>query len=272
MEKKKMWLWGYTLQEVPGTVPFVNGPSHCSLETGADYLGMENVIFMNPMHGLENLSEENFSLIADRKEVICALNSKDYVYAAQKVSAFSVQHPNITGAVFDDFYPNAKNVEEEKSRIKNIYEGLKSENPDLKLYVVRYAHSPIEEIEPYLEYIDGIIFWVWVPTEHYFRTQFIKDLEKLKKYNKVLYQGIFIQNYGELEFFRYNEANPTNPELLELQLEKTACALDFGLLDGAVVLQNGWFSFYGFRENLSIIKNFFDWYNDTRTIRDEESK
>lgn len=269
MDKKKFWLWGYTATEFPATIPFVSEPSYCSLETGAKYLGVDNVIYLNSMHDDKSFNEENFSLIKDKNEIICALYNQDYKSSAKQISELSKVHKNITGAVYDDFYPNAKDIEKEKSKLKEIYENLKSENSNLKLYVVRYEHSPIEEIEPYLDYIDGIIFWVWVSTDSYLRVNYLKDLEKLSKYNKILYQGIFIQNYGEIEFAKSYRINPVDPKLLNLQFEKTAEALDFGLIDGAVILQNGWFSSFAYRENLGIIKDFIAWYNGTRTFQQD---
>src|SRR3989339_865131 len=101
--KKGLFVWGYVLDQVPGAIPFVTGSSHCSLETGVDYLGAESVIFMNSNHDIKTLDDKYLQHVAKCKEVICGLQPGLYAETAKEISRLSLTHKNIKGAVIDDF-------------------------------------------------------------------------------------------------------------------------------------------------------------------------
>ena len=98
----KLWVWGYVMDKIPGFVPFVNEPTSCSLETACRYLGADNAVFMNSMHDIDALDDGLFSHLRDRKNVVCALTHGKYAESAERISAFSLTHPNVCGAVLDD--------------------------------------------------------------------------------------------------------------------------------------------------------------------------
>ncbi len=54
----RFWLWGYVLDTVPGTAMFVDHTTSCSLETGAEYLGCDNILWMNSLHTLAEPSKK----------------------------------------------------------------------------------------------------------------------------------------------------------------------------------------------------------------------
>ncbi len=142
--------------KLPGPVPFVfPDGSSCSLETAAEYLGTPNVVLMNakwaePGH-LERLTS--------CRRVLCAIQVHDAAGAA-KLSALSKKHPNIVGAMIDDFYPvEAKEGILPVEVLKATYTALKSANPALKLYVVRYTTTKDEALIPYLPYFDVVNLW-----------------------------------------------------------------------------------------------------------------
>ena len=58
----KLWMWGYTLKEIPQACDYVYDPAgaYCSLETAARYFGADNAVFLNTAESLENLNEEQF--------------------------------------------------------------------------------------------------------------------------------------------------------------------------------------------------------------------
>ena len=57
MKNNQIWVWGYVLETVPGPMMFVNGQTACSLETAADYLGADNVIYMDSCTNRANLDD-----------------------------------------------------------------------------------------------------------------------------------------------------------------------------------------------------------------------
>lgn len=261
-KSNKIWIWGYVMSKVPEKMAFVPDLTYCSLETAANYMCADNVVFMNSTHNLEDLNEDLFKYVADRKQVLCGLTHGKYAEAAREVSLFSKSHPNIVGAIIDDFLdsvgPSAKMTVEELAEVSNA---LKSENPSLKLYVVRYSRQEIHEIDPYLEYIDGINFWVWVSTEHYWRYQYPIDILKLQEIGKPVLQGVFMHNYGEGWI-------PQDINMLKLQIPSIFSFLRTGKLEGCVILQNGWFCREDHREQVQWLKNYLDWYLGTITVRD----
>lgn len=78
---------------------------------------------------------------------------------------------NVTGAIIDDFRDSVgPSANMSVAELKKVYEALKSKNPALKLYLVRYSRQDQKELIPYLDYFDVINFWVWVSTDHYWRS------------------------------------------------------------------------------------------------------
>ena len=71
---KRFWVWGYTLDQVPGPAYFVSGPTSCSLETAAHYLDCSNVCWMNSLHSMECLTEKNCERLQEFETVFAALS------------------------------------------------------------------------------------------------------------------------------------------------------------------------------------------------------
>ncbi len=264
------WIWGYVMKEVPERLPFMNQATYCSLETAASYFGADNVVFMNSAHGIDNLSDELLHWVGGSRQIICALSHGAYAESAAKVSEFSLRYPNITGAIIDDFLdyggPSCNMTPEE---MREVHEALKSRNPALKLWVVRYSRHPIDEIEPFLDYIDGINWWIWVSTEHYWRYQYPLDLKALGKYKKPILQGVFLNNYGE------GLTQPLSLPLMELQMTKITDAMRnqalwYGHTEtvGCVLLQNGWMGKESHRAETMWLKSYIDWHIGTTTVRE----
>jgi len=268
-KNNRYWIWGYVMKNVPETIPYMPKATYCSLETARDYFGADNVVFCNSYHSIDAINDELLGHIADSKEIIMGLTHGAYAESAAKVSEYAEKYPNITGAIIDDFIDyNGPSYGMTVERMKQIHDNLKAKNPDLKLWVVRYSRHPIDEIEPFLDYIDGINWWVWVSTEHYWRYQYPLDIKALGKYGKPVLQGVFLNNYGE----GINE--PLDMPLVELQMVKITEAMrnsmkSYGHADvnGCVLLQNGWMGMESHRKQTMWLKDYVDWHIGTTTIR-----
>ena len=58
--RDKFWMWGYTMEQAETNLPFTGiYRSFCSLESAAEYFGMNNTVFMNSMHSLDRLEENH---------------------------------------------------------------------------------------------------------------------------------------------------------------------------------------------------------------------
>ncbi len=258
-----LWVWGYVLDSVPGPMPFVLRPTHCSIETAAEYLHADNAVFMNSTSDRHALNDELFTHMKGLKQVVCGLEHHKYAETAEMISRFSIDHPNVTGAIIDDFRDSVgPSANMSVDDLKEVYEALKSANPALKLYLVRYSRQDAEELIPFLDYFDVINFWVWVSTDHYWRTLYHYDIEKLRTVcNKPILQGTFMHNYGE----DWEAAIPM--DMLKLQCPKIADEMRDGTVSDWIFLQNGWFCRENHREALQWLKEYLEWYRGTWTRR-----
>lgn len=267
MKNNQIWVWGYVLENVPGPMKFVDGLTECSLETAADYLGADNVIYMDSCTDSRNLDDRLFKYVSKYKQVICGLDHEGYVDCARKVSEFSLAHPNVIGALIDDFRevtgPSRNMTPDQLLEVRNA---LKSVNPDLKLYIVWYhMRLELEDLLEFRDGFDGISLWCWNSTDHFWKALYSeRDLARLNFLmpEKEILQGQFLHAFGD-----GNVAQPMDQ--LKLQCSRIGEQLRCGAIEGWVILQNGYFCRESHHEQVQYLKNYLDWFVHTRTRRDE---
>lgn len=263
----KFWMWGYTQEKTGVPVPFTGSTkSYCSLESAANYFGMNNTVFMNSMHSLERF-EENLKFLSGSRQILCGLphGEKNAVEGAEFIGRMAAKYPNIKGIVLDDFlqlsgHPTTPEL------VRNIREKLRSGRPDLEIYVVMYSDLNHLDIAPYLDLIDGIMLWRWVSTEHFWRAEFGPLLHRFKaNYGKKLLHGVYLQNYGEYS----SSSHPVDFELWKLQWMKILGSMrgTYAFLDGCVLLQNAWVGNPEFRDHAVWLKDTIEWFCGTTTER-----
>jgi hypothetical protein len=277
------WTWGYVIPgKLPGAVPFVGeGGSRCSLETAATYLGTPNVVLMgvNWEEGDAYIKrvEEGMERLRGCKRVLVQISVLNPALAA-KISSLSKKYPNIVGGLVDDFYPVEEKIPVDT--VKAVYAGLKSENPSLKLYMVRYTHGKDEELIPYLPYFDVVNLWVWVANKEEWTTQIDARIERLKQVtNKPVVMGLFLHDYGiektdpkaaqekGKEEEPWGWTRPVPMDILEAQFVKTSDLLRKGKIEGFIMLQNGWMDHESHRPQIQWTKQYLDWLFQTETVR-----
>lgn len=261
--RPRLWIWGYVLEHVPGPMMFVDRPTYCSLETAADYLQADHVVYMDSTTHLLNLDDRLYRHVTRCRQVVCGLEHGNYAKAAAAVSEFSLTHPNVAGAIIDDFREvHGPSRDMTPDDLRAVRGALKSRNPSLQLYLVRYSHQNQEELLPFADAFDVINFWVWVSTDHYWRYQYGNDILNLKNtFGKPILQGMFMHNYGE------DWDEPMPQPMLELQCRKISDQLQAGHIDGWCILQNGWFCRHSHRQQVQWLKNYLDWFYGTTTFR-----
>lgn len=260
--RDKAWTWGYVIQgSLPGKVPFISdsgrapfhGTSSCSLESGAELLGTPNVVFMNSNHDRNTLTPDCLDALGSRRRVLCALQHGQYADTARRVSALSKQYPQIVGGLIDDFRERtgpSKAIT--AAETKTIYEALKSANPALRLYLVRYTWQDQKELIPFLPYFDAINLWVWAAEEKPWRETIGAEIDRIRALtHKPILLGLFIHDYGGT-----GKAVPMN--VLELQTNKAAELTRSGKIEGFVILQNGWFDHEDHREQVQWLRRRLD--------------
>ena len=276
MNREKFWVWGYILDKVPGTVPFVNESTCCSLETGVRYMGCEGAFWMNGLHSLEALCDEQLERLKGIPNIICGLthietNGPDlggwkllYREAAERISELSLKYPAIKGALIDDFRADAGpsfNITPEY--VHEVSVALKAENPALKLYVVQYhtTQDSVKDLQPFKNDIDGISIWNWIPTEYFWKALYGSEIRHLREAypDKEIIQGQFIHDFG-------GKSGPMPMNFVEMQSACIAGQLNSGTIDGWCLLQSGFFSHPNHRQQLEYMRNFWNWYCGTRTV------
>ena len=188
---------------------------------------------------------EDLDRLKGCKRVLCTMHAGDAATAA-KISVLSKHYPNIVGAMVDDFYPVEAKMPVEK--LKAAYTALKSENPSLKLYVVRYTNCKDEELIPYLPYFDAINLWVWVANKQAWGSEMDQRIEKLVKItHKPILMGLFLHDYGPpppadlpKNAPTWSWTKPVPLEIVQTQFVKATELLRSGKIEGFVILQNGW--------------------------------
>ena len=276
--ESKFWLWGYTLETIPGTAFFVPGETRCSLETAAHYLGCDGVFWMNGLHDLDAFNDRHMKLLKEFPSVICGLTHIEtngpgkggwrmlYKEAAARVAALAKRYPNIKGAIIDDFLhvegPSRDMTPDELHEVNAV---LKADDPSLMLYVVHYhvTQAPGQLI-PFQEDFDGMTTWAWNSTNDFWNSLYEKEIREMRQLypNKRVIQGLFLNAYGDLGD---NAAQPMDQ--LELQCERISPMLDEGVVDGWCALQNGHLCRESHRRQVMFLKAYWEWYRGTRTVR-----
>ena len=274
---KRFWLWGYTLEQIPGRAMFVDQKTRCSLETAAEYLGCGSVVWMNSAHDLAELDGPGLSYLAEIPQVVCGLThietngpgkggwERHYVESAAKISALSRRFPNIQGALIDDFLCDGPSKDITPEEVHEIAVALKSENPALKLYVVHYFDSQTPEIlAPFRADLDAIVVWSWHSTDYFWKALYQDALKRLRECHpdKQIIQGLFVNAYGDGD-----PRTPQPMDQLELQCQCISSRLDAGVIDGWCALQNGQLCFESHRRQAMFLKDYWEWYQGTRTVR-----
>ncbi|MBE6356608.1 MAG: hypothetical protein E7058_05800 [Lentisphaerae bacterium] len=277
MSKKdnRFWVWGYTLDKVPGPSYFVNGPTSCSLETAADYLGCSNLCWMNSLHSMDAICDQNFTRLERFESILCGLTHIEHDYpgsgkwemfykeSAAKIAEYSRKYPNIKGVILDDFRapegPSGKLTDED---LHVINAAMKEVNPDLKLYLVQYhTRQDFTKLESCSKDFDGLSIWSWRSTDYFWNALYEDDIMLLRRLfpDKDIIQGQFIHAYGDA-----GGAQPMDQMIL--QCNKIAKELDRNSINGWCALQSGYFCRLDHREQVEYLKNFWNWFRDTHTI------
>ena len=155
---------------------------------------------------------------------------------AAQLSAVSKKYPNIVGAMIDDFLPVIDKPPVDQ--VKALYAALKSQNPALKLYVVRYTNAKDEELIPYLPYIDVINLWVWEGNKDEWGAKIDRRLEKLVQLtHKPVVIGLYLHDYGapppdKKPRAPWSWTKPLALDILEAQYVKTTGLLRTERLKG----------------------------------------
>lgn len=276
-----IWMWGYVIDAIPGGMPYSTaGKTYCSLETAAEYMNVNNIIYMNTRFTAETIKSchsggveipEDFGGLSDKyfrhvkgyDNVLCALEHGNWAGSAARLSEFSLEHPCVKGAIFDDFrVPLMDETLLPPREVEKVHKALKSKNEKLKLYLTVFSYQDLEEFMPHTEYCDGLTYWNWVPSMDYWQREYFFDLIKLKKKTgKPVIQGMYIHDFG------LGTDRPVPLDIFKYTVRKVYNLVRSEVLDGCIIPQNAWFSHEEHMEHIQWLKDYTGWFHATTTRR-----
>ncbi len=230
------WVW-----EGQGLDPGVE-PSIFGVGEGCDYFGLSRAWYM--FHPNTELA---MSKMAGLDEVICDIakwgfKEVDYPGAAHTVDArperviseaalvsrLSTQFPNITGAIHDDMLGLTKGEDFSPAQYAEVYQALKSENPDLKLWAVVYSHElDADQWADFRPFMDVISLWVWETKNLRYLDEYIEKCRELFP-GRPLIMGCYLREYPACA--------PVPMEMIKLQWECLLRHVEDGTVDGYSIL------------------------------------
>ena len=230
------WVW-----EGQGLDPGVE-PSIFGVGEGCEYFGLSRAWYMfhpntelamNKLAGLDevicDIAKWGFKEV-DYSGAACTVDARPERVQAEAalVSELSTRFPNITGAVHDDMLGLIKGEDFPPEKYAEVYDALKSQNPDLKLWAVVYTH----ELDPdqwaaFQRFMDVICLWVWECKNLPHLDEYIDRCRELFP-DKPLMLGCYMRDYPTRA--------PVPMEMIKLQWEPLLRHVVAGTLDGYSLL------------------------------------
>lgn len=225
IDSDSLWVWG-------GPTPYWGGSmADDILVKGADYFAADNVVYV---YGPTN--EKMLGLHSKYKRMLCQINANCRTPGAleggseednaERLSRFSLQFPNIVGAMCDDVTLGSKDVIDPEPFEKR-YLALKKHNPALKMYGVFYGFEMHKDFTPILPYFDVVNLWLG-EMDHILQYDEFIALTQQKFPGKPIISGIFMHEYA------VDAGN--SPELLAYQLDRAREYITRGILEGVILL------------------------------------
>ena len=230
------WVW-----EGQGLDPGVE-PSIFGVGDGCEYFGLSRAWYM--FHPNTELA---MSKMAGLDEVVCDIakwefKEVDYAGAAHTidsrpervkaeaalVSKLSTRFPNITGAVHDDMRGLINREDFPPEKYAEVYDALKSANPDLTWWAVVYTHElDPEQWAAFQPFMDVICLWVSECKNLPHLDEYIDRCRELFP-DKPLMLGCYMRDYPTVA--------PVPMEMVKLQWETLLRHVEAGTLDGYSLL------------------------------------
>ena len=240
--REKFWIWGqdagshHAVQNNVWNLPGVNrlGPVD-----GCAYLGIPNCcrVVMNGLpvppfdaeaDRLNGLRSVVWSIIGDGGSVRNNENTD-----LEEVIRIAGTHPNISGAIMDDFMNEKRMKLFPPERLAAMRQRLHTALGDrkLELWNVLYCHELSDKAALWLREVDRITLWTWYGEE-------LRNLEKnharLREITAESPKPILAGCY----LFDYGGSRPMPTDLMELQLDTYYRWLKDGSIDGIIFCSN----------------------------------
>jgi len=230
------WVW-----EGQGLDPGVD-PSIFGVGEGCEYFGLSRAVYM--FHPNTDLAMRK---LAHLDEVICDIakwkfrrtddggvahwidaSAESVRREAETVNRLARDFPNVTGAIHDDMRGLIKREGTTPEQYAAVYDALKADRPDLKLWGVVYTHElQPEEWAGFEPYMDVVNLWVWEAKNLPHLDEYVARCRELFA-DKPINLGCYLRDYPTVA--------PVPMDLLKLQWGTLLRHLEAGALAGYSIL------------------------------------
>ena len=231
--RDRFWIWGHEAGCHDTSWGFEKS-SRMTPTEGACYFGVNKITmvcygncpqpsFDREAMAMDSMEEVIWSIVGDAG---CDPSPETFGHL-NEILRLAEKYPNITGAIFDDFFRPERLEMFTPDKLREIRQKLQEKNLDM--WVVFYDRMLDEPPMEYLSEFDGITLWTWRGDD---LAKFEENIIKAKAIaqGKRLLLGCYMYNYGD------------KCELLakdiEFQLNRYAELVRDGTAEGVILLSN----------------------------------
>ncbi len=226
-----LWLWGHPAGSL-------NPNSQVTPLDGAAYLGTKNIFYVPMGRRMDRAAE------TEKMAAVTGIGwSMESERQVLELIELKKRYPNITIAVFDDFF-NEENVAANYTNysIEKMQE-LKRRLHDvgIEMWVVVYTRLLHMDVSDYLAVFDGVSYWFWhEATEDEFEAKCQWFFTNCPEQKKLI--GCYLYDFGN--------AKEMPPETVRYQLDRNLMFMKEGRIDGIVLHTNavGGLGYEGYEE------------------------
>jgi hypothetical protein len=222
--RDKLWLWGTGVNCLAKDYGFPE--SHMTIGGGLRTLGIDQAM----MCGFIPPTEEEYGDVSFCRDLLWEMSFDDgfqFERALAPIIALHEAYPNVTGVLLDDFSTVEINKGAKPDLLARMREVMP---PSMKLWIVTYSMSlDIPNLAEYLQYADGISFWVWHARQLPSLPEYVARSNELCG-NKPTVVGLYFHDFGE--------NRPLTAGEMEAQVETGVRLLDEGACEGLCFLSS----------------------------------
>lgn len=219
-----LWLWGTKVNVL--SQHYRLPPSAMTVRDGLDALDIDQAM----MCGHLPPTEEEYGRVAHCRNLLWEM-SFDEGFSFERPLAPIVElhrrHANVSGVLLDDF----STTEINKGAKPDLLARLRAKMPaSMQLWVVIYSMSlGIPGLDEYLEYVDGVSFWIWEPENLPRMATHVAQCHELSGHKPTII-GLY--------FYDFHKDRPLPAEQMAAQVQTAAGLLEDGVCQGICFLSS----------------------------------
>lgn len=227
----RLWIWGHPTNSLFGAFG-INKESSMSPLDGMNYLGAKN-IFSVPMGRHVDRVTETEKLYGVREVGWSVELAAEKPENVAEVVALAEKYPNVTRAVFDDFFNDENEVNNYLHYTPDLLSRYREQlhRAGAEMWMVLYTKQLCTEldIEPFIREFDGISLWFWNEDDVKKYDARVSEFFRLTKDKRRLI-GCYLYDFGG--------EKPSAGESVIYQLDKSHGFILSGQTEGVILHTN----------------------------------